>query len=115
MAMQTDYSLALTIKDGASTALAATATGSLPQRSNELDSAVIEIATGGTDVVIPLGEVTPVKDVLLDSDQPLSIKINTATVAIPFKALALLDTTITALSVSNASGNVAKLKVTLKG
>ena len=92
MAMQTDYSLALTIKDGASTALAATATGSLPHDRMNWTSTVIEIATGSTDVVIPLGEVTPVKDVLLDSDQPLSIKINTATVAIPFKALALLDT-----------------------
>ena len=115
MAMQTDYSLALTIKDGASTALAATATGSLPERSNELASTVIEIPTGSTDIVIPLGEVTPVKDVLLDSDQPLSVQINTATVGVPFKALALLDTSITVLSVSNASGNLAKLKVTLKG
>jgi hypothetical protein len=113
--MQTDYSLGLTIKDGPSTALAATATGSEPNRSNELSISVIEVPTATTDMVVPLGEVTPAKDVLLESDQELSVKINTSTVAIPFKALALVGTNITALTVSNVSGNLAKLKVTLKG
>ncbi len=113
--MQTDYALGLTIKDGSTTTLAATATGSEPDRSNELSSSVIEVPTGTIDMVVPLGEVTPAKDILLDSDQELSVKINTSTVAIPFKALALVGTSVTALTVSNASGNLAKLKVTLKG
>jgi hypothetical protein len=113
--MQTDYALGLTIKDGASTVAAPVATGSIPNRSNELSTQVFEIPTGSTNIAIPLGEVTPVLDLLLESDQPLSVNLNTSTVAIPFKVLALVDTNITALTVSNASGNLAKLKVTLKG
>ncbi len=113
--MQTDYELTLTIKDGATVALTASAVGSDANTSDELSTQVIDLATGSADVVIPVGEVTPVTSILLEASQPMSAKINTATVALPFKALALVGTSITALTVSNDSGNAAKLKVTLKG
>ncbi len=113
--MQTDYELTLTVKDGASTVLTASAVGSDVNTSDELGTQIIDVPTASTDIVIALGEVTPATSILLEASQPMSVKINTSTIALPFKALALVGTSITALTVSNDSGNAAKLKVTLKG
>ncbi len=113
--MQTNFDLKLTVVDGSATLLTAEATGSDVNTSDELMTQVFDIPTGSTDIVIPVGEVTPVTSILLEADQSLSVKINTSTIALPFKALALVGTSITALTVSNDSGNAAKLKVTLKG
>ena len=113
--MQTNYDLKMTIVDGSTTVLTANAVGSDVNDSDELNTQIIDVPTGSTDIVVALGEVTPATTILLEANQPMSVKINTSTVAVPFKALALVGTSITALTVSNASGNAAKLKVTLKG
>ncbi len=115
MAVQTDYDFGLTVKDNGTTVLTASASGSGYDRSTEYDQSVIVVKAGAADFALPLGGVDPAVDILLESDVALSVKINGAADGIPFRVLALVGTSVAALSVTNAGQVDAKLRVMLKG
>ena len=75
----------------------------------------MEVASGATDLTIPLGGLTTVEAIDLISDQAISLKINGGTVAVGCKSLTLIGCAITALTVSNSSGALANLRIAMAG
>jgi hypothetical protein len=75
-----------------------------------------ELATGTADEAIDLGQITTVRAMLIKSDQPVSLEINAGTVAgASGNIILMIGCAITALTISNASGNVANVKICLAG
>jgi len=83
-----------------------------------------ELPTGTTDQSLILigaaGGVETIQDFFVMADQNISLKIGTAGANVAFTVAAnrpvlVTGTSITALSASNASGNLARVKVVLVG
>jgi len=77
-----------------------------------------EVATGTTDGAISLGPVTTATVVYVKSDQTVTVKHNASATAITITAngfILLFNTSVTALTVTNASGSTANMKIYFAG
>jgi hypothetical protein len=88
---------------------------SLIATHDELATHVVEVANGVTDQAISLGALTTAVTVLLISDTAITFKVNGAAVGVACKTLLLTAAAVTSLSVSNASGAAAVLRIHLLG
>jgi len=82
----------------------------------------VEIADAVTDQAISLGFVTTVKGLLIESDRAITVKINGSDTGLPIGhtadeggALLLTATSVTTLTLSNASGETANIYISLPG
>lgn len=85
----------------------------------------LSVPNGTTDLAIGFtgsDGLTSAKALLIITDQPITVKINGSSTAIPIghtageSATMMIDaTTVTALSLSNASGSVANVYISLPG
>jgi len=82
---------------------------------DEAKSELMEVANNTVDAAIPLGGLTTVEALLIISDQDVSFKINGGNTGVPCKSLMLWGCAITALSISNASGETANVRVLMTG
>jgi len=82
---------------------------------DEAQMQYMEVANGATDLAVPLGGLTTVEALSIVSDQSVSFKINGGSVGIPCKSLTITGAAITAMTISNASGQIANLKMAMVG
>ena len=82
---------------------------------DEAKSEFMEVANGSTDLAVPLGGLTTVKALLIISNQDVSFKINGGNTGVQVKTLFLRDCAVTALTVSNASGSTADVRILAVG
>jgi len=82
----------------------------------------LELADGATDQAVALGGLATVQGLLIISDRLISVKINAGSVGVPIGhtaaeggVLALPATEITSLSLTNASGEVANVYLSMVG
>ena len=82
---------------------------------DEAQTQYMEVANGVTDQVVPLGGLTTVEALSIISDQSVSFKINGGSAGIPCKSLIITGAAITAMTISNTSGQIANLKMAMVG
>lgn len=85
------------------------------QEFDELSTQFLELVNGASDTVISLGEVGTGSLILIVSDQTISFKLNSETVAVAFKVILLSGAAVTALKLSNASGSTANVRLAVLG
>jgi len=101
------------IKDG--TVIEQTEAFSASASVNETTSQLIQVADSVTDQTINLGPVATSEVFMLETDQTITIKLNGSSDAITVDSVFVLGGTVTALTVSNASGSTANLTVKAGG
>jgi hypothetical protein len=82
---------------------------------DEATSQVVEVPDAAVDQAVNLAGLTTIQTLLVISDRALSYKLNGASVALAFKNLLVTDASLTALSLSNASGGMATVRVYMLG
>jgi hypothetical protein len=74
------------------------------------------VPTPTADMPIIFGKLATAKYIYIESDQPISIKLNsTSNTAIPVQNFILLNSTVTSIFISNNAGVAATVKVVLAG
>jgi hypothetical protein len=73
------------------------------------------LATGVSDHVLSLGDLTTASEALIVSSQPISLVINASLTPLVGKVFLFSGAAITALSASNSSGVDAQVQVILAG
>jgi len=82
---------------------------------DELVTQMVEVADAASNQAISLGGLTTAETVLLVSDTPITFKVNGAADGVACTILLLLEAAVTSLTVSNASGQAAIVRVHLAG
>jgi formate-dependent phosphoribosylglycinamide formyltransferase (GAR transformylase) len=82
---------------------------------SEFISQVYSIANLAVDQVIALGPLAAAAMLYIVSDQEVTFKLNGDLVGFPAKVFILQSTAITAITVSNASGALATIRVVATG
>ncbi len=101
------------IKDG--TVIEQTESFSASASVNETTSQTIQILDAVTDQSINLGGVATTEVFLLETDQEITIKLNGSSDAITIDSFIALGGTVTALTISNASGSTANVTIKAGG
>jgi len=114
MAYNLDLSTRFTVKSGTLPVMY-NANDLADEAHEEAQMQYMKVAIGAVDLAVPLGGLTTVEATNIVSDQVVSFKINGSTVGVSCRSLTISGATITALTVSNASGVLANLKLVAVG
>lgn len=82
---------------------------------DEQFSQYMEVADAVTDQAVSLGPLTTAQLVLILSDKTVSFKLNGSVTALACTSLLLTNAAVTAITVTNASGATASLRIVLLG
>lgn len=81
----------------------------------EQNNQTIVVSNGATDQALSLGPVADATGFTLETDETITIKLNGSSDAITVNSILVLYGSVTAITVSNASGSDATLKVMVGG
>lgn len=111
MALSTAYTVSCTVTESSATVGAMSKAESALSTYTEITAHRMSIATGVADQAVNLGGCSSGDLVFIKTDQAVSIKINGDDLAIPIRSVCVLSAGITAMTISNSSGQTATVDI----